>query len=61
MTDQKVLPIMPLVIFAATFIIYLFCNYLGGFSSAMNKENIEVAYALLILRIVIFNILKFNV
>lgn len=62
MTDQKVLPLMQLVIFAVwgCFVLFFF---VGGAvcSSAMNKENIEVAYALLILRILIFSILKCNV
>lgn len=63
MTDQKVLPLMQLVIFAVWGCFVLVFFFVGGAvcSSAMNKENVEVAYALLILRILSFSILKCNV
>lgn len=55
MTYQKVLPIMQLVTFA---VIIFYCL---GFSDAVTKENIKVMYTLLILKILIFNIVKCNI
>lgn len=57
MSAQKVLPII-LLVYLLHIITIIHCL---GFSSSMNKENIEVISALLIVRLLIFSVLKCNV